>query len=189
MGVGTVKMQKHPPRIAKIGLVAGLWVLTALLPFSLSSYATKDAPTKSPNKPSNLPQWVALAKSKVHSRSGPGKHHPIRFIYETLFLPFKVLAFKDGWYRVEDFEGDRTWIMAPMVTSKATTFLITAPCPLYKKPTSTKPYAMLAEGSLLKMRSCQENRCLGVIRTFEGWIEPAACGWGALPAPPNPIPN
>ncbi len=130
---------------------------------------------------STIPDWVVTAKSKVNGRVGPGKRYPIRWVYETPFLPFKVLAYKDGWYKVKDYQSDETWVASTMVTSKAQVFLITTLCPFFKKESSTEPYALLGEKALVRIRKCKGYRCEGFIRSYEGWFEPASCGWGPVP--------
>ncbi len=127
------------------------------------------------------PKWAASAKKEINGRTGPGFRHPIKYVYKTPFLPFKLLASKDGWYQVQDFEGEKSWILGLLLTTKADVFLVTNICPFYKKENDKKHYAMIDRGALLRVRKCSGKRCLGFIRSYEGWFEPASCGWGATP--------
>lgn len=60
-------------------------------------------------------QIVAVKKDKVNVRTGPGTTFPV---YMELFkgYPLKVLKTKGDWLQVSDFENDKGWIFAKLVT-------------------------------------------------------------------------
>jgi len=50
-------------------------------------------------------------------RSGPDtKHEKTWHVFK--YMPFKKLAKKNSWYKVQDVDGDEHWIFSKLVTSK-----------------------------------------------------------------------
>lgn len=126
-------------------------------------------------------QWIAGAKKEINARVGPGLRYPIRYVYKTIFLPFKVIAFKSGWYKVQDFDGEESWILGTMLTRKNPVFLIRKTCPFYKNINDSQHYALLLKDVILHVKKCSQHRCFGKVRNYKGWFNPLACGWGATP--------
>jgi|GEM_PF-1768596 len=127
------------------------------------------------------PKWSAGKKNEINGRVGPGLRYPIRYVYKTPFLPFKLLAYKDGWYKVQDFDNEQVWILGTLLTTKAAVFLIKKPCSFYRKKNDSKHYAILLKDVIVHVKKCSGNRCFGTIRSYKGWFEPYICGWGATP--------
>ena len=46
--------------------------------------------------------FMMLKYSKVNVRFGPSRDHPIKFIYEKLYLPVKVIDKKDNFRKIID---------------------------------------------------------------------------------------
>ena len=64
-------------------------------------------------------QYVSVKKDGVNMRSGPNTNDEI--LWEVFKgFPLKVLEEKKKWANVEDFEGDKGWIYAPLLTSTKT---------------------------------------------------------------------
>lgn len=54
---------------------------------------------------------------EANLRSGPGTDNQKTWtVY--MYMPFKVLEQKDGWYKVEDVDGDVHWIFGKLVDEK-----------------------------------------------------------------------
>ena len=90
----------------KRGLIKGMKIsaVTAIVLFALSSLAVFAA------------EYVSVAKDGVNLRSGPGTN------YEAIFqlpanYPLQVLAKKDKWIKISDYEGDKGWIYGSLVSS------------------------------------------------------------------------
>lgn len=69
--------------------------------------------------------YVSVIKDEVNVRTGPGTNNPIRM---ELFqgYPLKVLQKRGDWFEVSDFENDKGWIYASLVSSDKKTVIISA---------------------------------------------------------------
>lgn len=64
-------------------------------------------------------EYVSVKKDGVNIRSGPStKNNVIWQVFEG--FPLKVLKREGKWASVVDFEGDKGWIYASLITSKKT---------------------------------------------------------------------
>ena len=62
---------------------------------------------------------VSIKKDGVNVRSGPSTRSEV--IWEVFRgFPLKVLKRKGKWAKVVDFEGDRGWVYAPLLSNKKT---------------------------------------------------------------------
>ncbi len=64
-----------------------------------------------------MAKMVSVVGENVNLRSGPGTKYSVKWKYGSGF-PLKVLQEKDGWVKVEDFEGDTGWLYTKL-TSQA----------------------------------------------------------------------
>jgi len=64
-------------------------------------------------------QTVSVKKDNVNVRTGPGTNFPV---YMELFkgYPLKVLQKKGDWLQISDFENDKGWIYAKLVSPGST---------------------------------------------------------------------
>ncbi|MFW2368083.1 MAG: SH3 domain-containing protein [Desulforhopalus sp.] len=65
---------------------------------------------------SSLAKMVSVVGENVNLRSGPGTKYSVKWKYGSGF-PLKVMGEKEGWLKVEDFEGDSGWLYQKL-TSK-----------------------------------------------------------------------
>ena len=56
-----------------------------------------------------LAKMVSVVGDNVNLRSGPGTKYSVKWKYGSGF-PLKVVQEKEGWMKVEDFEGDTGWL-------------------------------------------------------------------------------
>ena len=64
-------------------------------------------------------EYVSIKKDGVNIRSGPSTKNPV--LWEVFKgFPLKVLARKNDWVQVVDFEGDKGWIYASLLTNRKT---------------------------------------------------------------------
>lgn len=69
--------------------------------------------------PAQAADYVSVAKDGSNVRSGPSTRDTV--LWEVFKgFPFKVLSRKNDWVEVVDFEGDKGWIYAPLVSSTKT---------------------------------------------------------------------
>jgi SH3-like domain-containing protein len=54
---------------------------------------------------------VSVARDTVNMRAGAGTRHAVQWQLARGY-PLRVLAHRGGWLQVEDFEGDRGWVLA-----------------------------------------------------------------------------
>jgi SH3-like domain-containing protein len=54
-------------------------------------------------------KMVSVVGDNVNLRSGPGTKYSVKWKYGSGF-PLKVLQEREGWLKVEDFEGDSGWL-------------------------------------------------------------------------------
>ncbi|GAB4332690.1 MAG: hypothetical protein Kow0089_00730 [Desulfobulbaceae bacterium] len=64
-------------------------------------------------------EYVSVVKDGVNLRSGPDTTYSVLFELPAGY-PLKVLEKKGQWLKVSDFENDRGWIFAPLVTENNT---------------------------------------------------------------------
>lgn len=64
-----------------------------------------------------LAKMVSVVGDNVNLRSGPGTKYSVKWKYGSGF-PLKVVQEKEGWLKVEDFEGDTGWLYQKL-TSRA----------------------------------------------------------------------
>lgn len=62
-------------------------------------------------------KMISITGDKINARSGPGQQFKVKWQYGNGF-PLRVLDSEGDWFRVEDFEGDTSWVYKPLTTNK-----------------------------------------------------------------------
>ncbi len=62
-------------------------------------------------------EYVSVVKDGVNLRSGPDTKYEILFQLPANY-PLKVLSRKGKWIKVSDYEDDKGWVYAPLVSDK-----------------------------------------------------------------------
>ena len=115
--------------------------------------------------------FLSLKKNKVNVRYGPSFESPVKFIYNKIDLPIKLIDKKENWRRILDVKNNSGWIHSSQL--KQTNSIITLSDKiLFKKPTIfSKPIAKIKKGRVLIIQNCQTNWCKIKTDNIKGWIQ------------------
>ena len=115
--------------------------------------------------------FLSLKKSKVNVRYGPSFESPVKFIYNKIDLPIKLIDKKENWRRILDVKNNSGWIHSSQL--KPINSIITLSDKiLFKRPTIfSKPIAKIKKGRVLIIQNCQTNWCKIKTDNIKGWIE------------------
>lgn len=84
--------------------------LLAAMALSLSSPLAAEDP-----KP---PFWASVKANVVNMRVGPGEDYRVVWVYKRQNLPMKVVRTKEGWWRVQDPDGETGWVLGSLMTQR-----------------------------------------------------------------------
>lgn len=127
--------------------------------------------------------YASLSKQQVNWRSGPGKKYPIKWIYQEMGYPVKVLDAYDIWRQVQEADGSRGWVHKNMLSSRRTV-LIREEGNLINKPQNpAQTIAIVQPGTIGQIERCPANTkyCLLSFsyqdKEVKGWF-PRTYVWG-----------
>ena len=172
---------------AVIRMTAGLLAASVVglaAPAEAGSAAAAVSPQKAESVigPSGLPvpRFVALKKSEVRGRFGPGFDYPVAAVYRKEGLPVRVIAETrdDVWRRVEDADGQKVWVHRSMLMANDNV-VVQGEAVLRAKPDAgAAGRARLTSGVMGEVLGCEAGWCRLKTGEFKGWL-PAAGLWGA----------
>ena len=115
--------------------------------------------------------FLSLKKNKVNVRYGPSFESPVKFIYNKIDLPIKLIDKKENWRRLLDVKNNSGWIHSSQL--KPINSIITLSDKiLFMKPTIfSKPIAKIKKGRVLIIQNCQTNWCKIKTDNIKGWIQ------------------
>ena len=115
--------------------------------------------------------FLSLKKNKVNVRYGPSFESPVKFIYNKIDLPIKLIDKKENWRRILDVKNNSGWIHSSQL--KPINSIITLSDKiLFKRPTIfSKPIAKVKKGRVLIIQNCQTNWCKIKTNNIKGWIQ------------------
>ena len=115
--------------------------------------------------------FLSLKKNKVNVRYGPSFESPVKFIYNKIDLPIKLIDKKENWRRILDVKNNSGWIHSSQL--KPINSIITLSDKiLFMKPTIfSKPIAKIKKGRVLIIQNCQTNWCKIKTDNIKGWIQ------------------
>jgi len=114
--------------------------------------------------------FLMLKNNKVNVRFGPSLKSPIKYIYNKVNLPVKVIDKKENFRRISDHKKNSGWIHISQL-KKSKSLVTTSQKILFKKPTKySKPLAKIEKGRLLIVKKCSNNWCIVKTEKFSGWI-------------------
>ena len=124
-------------------------------------------------------KFLMLKNEKVNVRYGPSFDYPIKYIYEKINLPIKVIDKKENFRRIVDNKKNSGWIhISQLKQSKS--FITVSNKILFKKPTKfSKPLAKIETGRLLIVKKCERNWCFVETKSFKGWVDEENL-WGKI---------
>jgi len=120
----------------------------------------------------------AIAGSQVNLRAGPGTDHKRLFLVSRDY-PVKVLERRDGWAKVEDFEGDQGWVHGDLLAERRTLLVTEDLVNVRKGPSTDHEVAFQAQRNVLLEYLGEERGWVHVRHAdgAEGWVH-AGLVWG-----------
>jgi len=122
--------------------------------------------------------YRSIAASKVNLRAGPGKDAKRLFVVSRGY-PVRVLEQENGWAKVEDFEGDRAWVFADLLSEERTVLVTKKLVNVRKGPSTQREVAFQAQRNVLLQYLGSEGKWVHVRHADgdEGWVY-APLVWG-----------
>jgi SH3-like domain-containing protein len=118
--------------------------------------------------------FLSLKFNEVNARTGPSPEFPVILTYKTLFLPVKIIAEYDNWYKIIDMDGDSGWVMKHLLSNYRT--IITTDETLVYSNYHERAYQKyrIEKNVILKLIKCKEERCKVSIvnggKKDSGWL-------------------
>ena len=123
--------------------------------------------------------FLSLKKNKVNVRYGPSFDSDIKFVYNKINLPVKLIDKKENFRRIVDLKNNGGWIHVSQL-KKINSIIAINDKILFKKPTSfAKPIAQIKKGRLLVLQKCEAGWCKIESDGFDGWIK-ISNTWGLI---------
>ena len=115
--------------------------------------------------------FLSLKKNKVNVRYGPSFESPVKFIYNKIDLPIKLIDKKENWRRILDVKNNSGWIHSSQL-KQINSIITLSDKILFKRPTIfSKPIAKIKKGRVLIIQNCQTNWCKIKTDNIKGWIQ------------------
>jgi len=154
----------------------GLQVLL-LMSFAVAAVAAK-AQTPPPDK---LPRFASLRSDDVNLRVGPGENYPIAWVFKRKDMPVEIIEQFQNWLRVQDWQGDKGWVLDRMVTAKREVVVSGTTLGLRKAPAAGSPIVARAEtGVIAKLVDLEGPWCRIEAGGYSGWVRREEV-WGVFP--------
>jgi SH3-like domain-containing protein len=144
--------------------------LPALLVVLSTATATVCANAQTP-PPDKLPRFASLRSDEVNLRVGPGENYPIEWVFKRKDMPVEVIEQFQNWRRVQDWQGDKGWVLDRMITAKRQVVVEGATRGLYKEPDPASPLVARAEpGVIARLIDLQGPWCDIQAGAYRGWV-------------------
>jgi SH3-like domain-containing protein len=118
-----------------------------------------------------LPRFASLRSDEVNLRVGPGENYPIEWVFKRKDMPVEIIEQFQNWRRIEDWQGDKGWVLDRMLTAKRQVVIEGAIRWLHKSPASTAPLVARAEpGVVAKLIDVQGPWCRVQTGNYRGWL-------------------
>ncbi len=122
-------------------------------------------------------RFLDLKNKKVNVRYGPSLEYPIKFVYNKINYPLKLIDKKDNFRRIIDYKNNSGWIHVSQL-KKSSSIIILEDKILFKKATKfSKPLVKLQKGRLVRIKKCLSDWCKVKVDKYIGWIK-AKNVWG-----------
>ena len=119
---------------------------------------------------SNNEYFLMLKNNKVNVRYGPSLKSPVKFVYNKVLLPVKIIDKKDTFRRIIDHKKNVGWIHISQLRSSKSLVLLDNKIMFSKNSKFSNPLVKLSEGRLVIIKKCEENWCKVKTGSFQGWI-------------------
>jgi SH3-like domain-containing protein len=118
-----------------------------------------------------LPRFASLRSDDVNLRVGPGENYPIEWVFKRKDMPVEIIEQFQNWRRIEDWQGDKGWVLDRMLTAKRQVVIEGAIRELHKVPAATSPLVARAEpGVVAKLIDVQGPWCRVQAGNYRGWL-------------------
>jgi SH3-like domain-containing protein len=153
-------------------------IVLGLLLASSSFASAQDADTPSGFA---VPRFVSLKVGVAHGREGPSQDHQIAWRYTRQGLPLRVTAEAPGWRRVEDPDGEVTWMHHSLLSGRRTV-IVRNGAELRIRPDDGANIEAIADaGVILDLERCADGWCRLEAQGHHGWVRAEAI-WGLMPS-------
>ena len=123
--------------------------------------------------------FFLLKKNKVNVRYGPGFDYPVKYIYNKIHLPIKLIDKKENFRRIIDLKNNSGWVHISQL-KKSNSFIILENKVLFKKASNfSKPILRLEKGRMLLIKKCLINWCNVKTDNYYGWVKTNNI-WGSI---------
>ncbi len=146
--------------------------------FCLLSLASALAaqPVATPQAPGDLPRFASISATEANLRAGPGKDHPVRWVYKRRHLPLLVLDRYNDWLQVRDWDGEEGWMHKSLLRGPRTLRILAEFKELFSKPDfGADLVAVLETGVVANVQRCEEGWCQVRVGRVSGWLQPTQC--------------
>ena len=115
--------------------------------------------------------FLSLKKNKVNVRYGPSFESPVKFIYNKIDLPIKLIDKKENWRRIIDSKNNSGWIHWSQLKPINSVILLKDKI-LFKKPSNfSRPLANMKKGRVLVVKKCDSDWCKVQTENLKGWVD------------------
>ncbi len=156
-------------------------VFRALLVFLIFGAAAEAAEKTDP-----LPRFASLRADTVNLRTGPGSRYPIEWVYRKKGYPVEIIAERDQWRQVRDWQGTEGWVQQRMVTGIRNVVINKGAQRTMRADAAANasPIARLDPGVIAKLVECRDTFCRIQIQNgkdeIKGWLARGDL-WGVYP--------
>jgi SH3-like domain-containing protein len=168
VGVGTTPSRRLKSRLWCIALSAAVG---SLFPSAAPAQSAAD----------KLPRFASLRADEVNLRVGPGENYPIEWILKRKEMPVEIVEQFQNWLRIEDWQGDKGWVLDRMVSAKRAVVVDGAVRGLRRQPDPGAAVIARAEpGVVAKLLELKGGWCRVEAGGFRGWLRRDEI-WGVFP--------
>jgi SH3-like domain-containing protein len=159
-------------QVLRLRMAALLAALLAVTPFAAAGQAPP---------PDKLPRFASLRSEEVNLRVGPGENYPIEWVFKRKDMPVEILEEFQNWRRVQDWQGDKGWVLDRMITGKRDVIVAGTVRALFRQPDPGAPIVARAEpGVIARLIEFQGPWCHIEAGGFKGWVQRSEV-WGVYP--------
>lgn len=125
------------------------------------------------------PHWASMKFNEVRMRVGPSREYPIEWVYVRAGLPVKVMRTLDGWWLVQDPDGDQGWIASSQLSLARSAIVVGDGAVIMREaPDAKSALRWRAQpGVVADLLQCRNDWCQIDITGRSGWV-PADRLWG-----------
>jgi SH3-like domain-containing protein len=128
-----------------------------------------------------VPRFAALRSDEVNLRVGPGENFPIEWVFKRKDMPVEIVEEFQNWRRIQDWQGDKGWVLDRMITGKRQVIVAGVVRALYRQPDRGAPIVARAEpGVIARLIELQGPWCHVEAGGFKGWMQRSEV-WGVYP--------